>query len=431
VSVIVDFSGSFVSSPGRRGAGLLIEDHRALDAIAEAVSEVATKHWHPPLKIVWTKITGSARLAEPICAPLETDSRLVKPAGAIGTRREIEAALKDCVVRVVAASRDFRNLGSYTDISGAIAAAAEMAMGSYSERVLIIFSDFHEDLPAGSRAANFRLHGERVVMIHRPGSDEKEKVAGYLRRLEKWKALLKERGAADVAVLPVFAVSTSRVRTALRPQDEPPGTAITMLADLKRTALSAHVESLLGMSRAVAELSEEWPPPVIAQWTAVSPTGFLSQAMPVVEFGPTLIKRPNALNTAKEFSTALEELSKGVLVLGRMEPAGDLSGSIALAASIDPPPKKTILLVLSDFDYHPGRLSPSFALPPATKVVMLHVPAVRDGPDPDAYPARRLEWEKRFVTANAEVCQIQLATLTRINLNSCFSTHSRMKRGNH
>jgi hypothetical protein len=423
VSVIVDFSGSFVgpADPAKL-TGLRNEDARALNAVAEAVAEVASKFWHPPLKLVWTRIVGSSRLAEPLCAPLETDPRLVKPTGAIGTRQEIEQVLKECVERVVGESRKPQSHGPHTDISGAIAGAAEMAERGYSERVLVIFSDFREDLPPGARAAEFRLHGERVVMLHRPGTDEPEQVAGYLRRLEHWKKRLLSRGASSVAVLPVFGTANSRVRTALCPQDVPPGSALTLLADFKQPALSPRLtDSLRGMSKAIARLAEQWPAPVIAQWAAARPSGFLSQTMPLVEFGPSLIKRDNALNTFTDFAAALEELTHGLPALGLGAPVTDLTGSIMLATSIDPAPQRTVLVLFSDFAEKGSKAGSAVNLPPRTKVLMMHKPAGDDGPTPDRYVARRLEWEKRFSAAGAEVCQIQLATMTASDFISCLS----------
>jgi hypothetical protein len=102
VIVLVDFSKSFAIPR----YGLRPEEHRALKAVAEAVAELATRYWTPPLKTVWMQIQTSSILAKPLCAPLETLQKLVKPAGSVGTREEIQAVLNRCVDTIVEASKN-------------------------------------------------------------------------------------------------------------------------------------------------------------------------------------------------------------------------------------------------------------------------------------------------------------------------------------
>jgi hypothetical protein len=92
-----------------------------------------------------------------------------------------------------------------------------------------------------------------------------------------------------------------------------------------------------------------------------------------------------------------------------------------LATSLDPPPQQTVLVIFSDFAEKGGKAGSPLALPLGTNVLMMHKPAADDGAIPDGYVARRREWEKRFRAAKAEVCQIQLATMTASDFISCLS----------
>lgn len=422
VVVLVDFSKSFAASNrpnGRIVYGLQFEDGRALKAVAGAVAELASRYWTPPLKTVWMQIHASSTTAKPLCSPLETLQKLVKPAGSVGTREEIEKALRKCVDSVIEASKDERNLADYTDISGAVAMASEIASGKYSERVLVILSDFHEDLPPGSKEAAFQLHGERVILLHRPGTDEPQNISEYLARVDGWKKKLLEHGAKAVVAMPVFAVSEARLRAALRPQDVGVGTALTILVDFKGNVSQSLAGGsgdgglLVQIGRTLAELARDWPPPVIAQWMAVGPSGFVSQTLPPLEFGPSLIKKQHALNTVEEFATAMEELARALPSRGKGTSATDISGSLALACAVEPPAKSHVLVVISDFvDGGPQPPAP-FRLSLGTRVVMLHQASPADRSNPNTYADRRRAWEQRFKQSGAAaVYQFPLVAFT-------------------
>lgn len=429
VVVLVDFSKSFAASDrpnGRIVYGLRFEDGRALNAVAGAVAELASRYWTPPLKTVWTQIQASSITAEPLCAALETVQKLVKPAGSVGTREEIQAVLSKCVDSVIGASKDIRKLGDYTDISGAVAMASDIASGEYSERVLVMLSDFHEDLPRGMSPAAFQLKGQRVILLHRPGTDEPQNIIGYLARVDNWKKRLVERGAKAVVAMPEFAVSETRLRAALRPQDVDAGTALTVLVDFKENMFSALAASpsdegrLVQIGKTLAELARDWPPPVTALWMAVGPSGFVSKTLPPLEFGPSLIKKEHALNTVEEFAMAMEELSRALPSRGKGISATDMSGSLALACAVEPPPKSQVLVVISDFvDGGPKPPAP-FRVSLGTRVVMVHQASPADRSDPNAYSKRRYAWEQRFRQSGAvTVCQFPLLSFTPSDLRSC------------
>lgn len=429
VVVLIDFSKSFPASFRADGSivyGFRLEDQRALEALAGVLAELAFSGT-PSFKTVWTQIQTSSITENPFCPPIEISPQIVKREHTVATREELQDTLKKCVATMNIASRDKNKLGDFTDISGAIAMASDIGSGQYNERVLVILSDFHEDLSPGSTPTRFELNGERVVLLHRPGTDEQENISGYLARIESWKKKLLQRGAKTVATLPVFAVSETRLRAALQ-QDEL-GTALTMLVDFKENRFpltNGGEKPLVQIGRTLAELSRDMPTPVTALWMSIGGSGFLSKTLPFVEFHPRMIKRANSMNTVEDFGKVMEELAHSIPSIGKGTTSTDISGSLALVCSVDPPAKSSVLVIISDFlDEGPQPPAP-FQLASGTRVVMVHVASRRDRSDPNAFVARRQSWEKRFLESGAaSVCQIPLVTLTRNDLRSCLGAKAR------
>ena len=430
VVVLVDFSKSFPASYRSDGSisyGLRFEDRRALSTLASSLAELASRYWTPPLKTIWNRIQASSISASPLCAPLETIQKLVKPEGSIGTREEIQAVLQNCVSTVVEASKDKNLLGDYTYISGAVAMASEVASSEYNERVLIILSDMHEELPPGTSEASFKLNGERVVILHRPGTDEPQNISGYISRINDWKKKLTEHGAKTVVTVPVFAVSGAQLRQALKPEDTDAGTSLTVLVDFKENVFptsqtnSFNRNILENIGKTLAELARDWPLPVTALWVAVGSSGFTSKTLPPVEFNPSLIKKEHTLNTVEEFSKAMEEMGRALPSRGRGIASTDISGTLGLSCSIDPLPKSQVLVVISDFVDSGPQPPASFRLSPGTRVVMIHKASPTDRTDPNSFGARRHIWEQRFKESGASaVYQFPLLSFTPNDLRSCL-----------
>lgn len=430
VVVLVDFSKSFAVSRIQNGKmvyGLRPEDRRALNAVGGAVAELSSRSWTPPLKTLWTQIQTASITDKPLCAPLETVQKLVKPAGSIGTREEIEQVLTKCTNDVIEASKDERRLSAYTDISGAIATAADASSPDAAERVLIILSDFNEELVPGSQQARFTLKGERVVLIHRPGTDEPNNIGGYLARINDWKNKLLQCGASAVVAMPVFAVSESRLRGALRPKDFQLGTDLTVVADFKND-LSQTLGSkpgqdglLVQIGQTLSDISRDWPPPVTTLWMAIGESGFESKTLPPVEFGPSLIKKEHALNTVEEFARATEELARTLPNQSKNTAASDISGSLALASAVEPSAQLHVVIVISDFVDNGPQPPAAFNLN-GSRVVMICASSNLDRPDPNSFFQRRQAWEKRFLDSGASsVNQIPLMSFTPSDLRSALS----------
>jgi hypothetical protein len=434
VIVMVDLSKSFAALSGRDHKmiyGLHDADRRALEAVSSGLADLASVYWKPPMKTVWTQIQASSITAQPLCAPLETVQKLVKPEGSIGTREEIQSALSSCVSKVIDASKLESNLSDFTDVSGAFAMAGDMSAGDYDERVLMMLSDFKEDLPPLAKQAAFGLNGERVVLIHRPGTDEPENVAGYLARIEGWKKKVLEHGAKAAATIPVFAMTETRLRAALQHNNVQAGTALTVLVDFKENVFPTNAgnceksDMLKLIAKTLAEISRDWPPPVDALWISIGSTGLSSSYLPPLEFSPSLIKKPHALNTVEDFSKAMEEEAEALPSRGKGVRATDISGSLALACSADPPTKSQVIVVVSDFVESQSVPTP-FRLPQGTRVVMVHKASPPDRLDPNAYSARRDAWQTRFKQSGASiVAQIALLSLTPNDLRSALGGDSK------
>ncbi len=428
--VLIDFSKSFPASYRTDGSivyGFRPEDQRALDALATVLAELSSGT--PTFKTVWTQIQTSSITENPLCPPIEMTHGIIKRQDALATRDQLRDTLRKCVATVMLQGKDKNKLGNYTDISGAIALASDIGSGQYTDRILVILSDFLEDLPPGSTLARFQLNGERVVLLHRPGTDERENISGYLTRIQGWKQKLLQRGAKTVAMLPVFAVSETRLRAAL--QQEELGSSLTILVDCKQNRFplsSGSATLLVQIGKTIAEVSHDMPTPVTALWMSIGTSGFLSKPLPFVEFHPRMIKRDNSMNTVEDFSKVMEELAYALPTIGRGITSTDISGSLALVCSVDPPAKSSVLVIISDFLDEGADTTASFQLAFGTRVVMIHTPSSRDSSDPNAFLARRQAWEKRFLESGATtVCQVPLATFTRNDLRACLGAKARGK----
>jgi hypothetical protein len=429
VVVLIDFSKSFPASYRSDGSivyGFRLEDQRALDALATVLAELAPGT--PTFKTVWTQIQTSSITENPLCPPIEMTHGIIKREHALTTREQVRDTLKKCVATVILQGKDQNKLGNFTDISGAIAMASDIGSAQFTERILVILSDFLEDLPPGSTPALFQLNGERVVLLHRPGTDERENIRGYLRRIEDWKQKFLQRGAKTVATLPVFGVSETRLRAALRQEEL--GSSLTVLVDCKenRFPLSSSGTHLLQIGRTLAELSRDMTTPVTALWMSIGTSGFFSKTLPFVEFHPRMIKRDNSMNTVEDFSKVMEELAHSLPSICTGTTSTDISGSLALVCSVDPPAKSSVLVIISDFLDEGAPPPASFHLASGTRVVMIHAASSRDRSDPNAFLARRQAWEKRFLESGAtSVCQIPLVTFTRNDLRACLGAKARGK----
>ncbi len=99
-----------------------------------------------------------------------------------------------------------------TDISGAVALAADVARLVSGLKVLIVLSDFQEELPRGHKPTPFRLSSERVVMLYRPDVRDTPSGDEMYQRLQDWERRLKAAGASTVCRVPIKGVLAESIR---------------------------------------------------------------------------------------------------------------------------------------------------------------------------------------------------------------------------
>ncbi|HLG54936.1 MAG TPA: hypothetical protein VI485_06370 [Vicinamibacterales bacterium] len=425
VTVLVDFSKSFIPEAKSRGAqGLIETDRSALHAVAEALARLAWEVWIPPVKIVWSPITAGPTVA-PFCEPLMLSNTPIKKKGEVSGLVEIEQALVKCVDEIARAAKDPTKLAPYTDISAAVAGASTEE-GAYADRFLVVLSDFREHLPPGHQAVQFKVPGQRVILLHRPGTDEPEAVPGYLARIDSWKERFRLAGASGYSSLPVFAASRSRVQLALRRDPAKAMTSLTIVLDpnpnLFRTTggTGLQPDGVLRLARALAEFPEAqaWNPPITTQWAVVNTSGLRVLAERAIDFDPTiLIPKPGEISGKGGFRLAMEELAQRAFNVGKGLTQGklDLSGSLGLLASVEPAASSHIVVILSDFATTPaGKL----LFQPNSQFALIHVPGRDMDENTDA--TRRDAWRKMLTQQGAKsVCMAPLATWTPVGLSGC------------
>lgn len=430
VIVLVDFSKSFAASTRADRSieyGLRFEDARALNAVSDAVCELISDSWIPPLKVIWSQIETSSIGMRLLCEPLEVEPRLVKEEGTISTKEEIDSAITACISQIIDASTIKTNLSNYTDIDGGMLAASGITSATGDTRVIVLLSDFKQDLAPGSVGADFALEGTPVVLLHRPGTDEKENVYRYLRRIEKWKSRFLECGASAVTAVPVFAATKNRVEFAFRSNNEKLGTALTVMVDFResvKTALCSELYEtplLQQLARALGEVAGDWNPPIMAHWMSMSSSGFRSQVSLPIEFAPHLIKRPGELNTVDDFTVAMEEIALRLPKVSKVNRSTDIAGNISMTCSIEPHPQTHILILVSDFVGSTPSPTPEL-IHPGTQVVMLYLPCKQDGSNPNRLIQRLGTWRQCFIQAGAKsVVQIPLQSMTKSDLQRCLA----------
>jgi hypothetical protein len=201
IVVLVDFSESY--SP------LQPADQSALKRIAEAIADLTKSDDVPkPVVVLFFGIGNTSMIsASPCGVPLEYQPKLTGRArpGVVTRLAELQIRLDECVQVVI---RRSRKPDKYTDISGAVAAAAESSRTGFVRRIVFIVSDFYEDRPPGAAEVQYRLAEEQFALVYRPESRDAQNQNQVLQRLEEWERRLRDRGAGSVCRL--FSPSVSK-----------------------------------------------------------------------------------------------------------------------------------------------------------------------------------------------------------------------------
>jgi hypothetical protein len=203
VVVLMDYSATF--APYRA------EDEALLREIGSGVASMIVDRSLPqPVKIVWAAF-GSVGL-QPLqpCGPprtfRQTFTRRLDTRDEINSRESLTRWFAACHASVMATSHKTEQ---YTDVSGALAFAADAVQDVLQERVIVLFSDLREDLPAGQSVAEVNLRGSRVLLIWRPGLDDRDDPNVVSRRAQEWRARLLKTGATIVCARASQAITAA------------------------------------------------------------------------------------------------------------------------------------------------------------------------------------------------------------------------------
>src|SRR5260370_29895523 len=225
VVVLIDFSKSFVP---------LSKDERALREVSAATAELAQREWQPPVAVLWSRIQTDSLVSSPLCGPFQFQQSLIKRDN--DDSGQLAQKLEECTKSTVHASTVAVEQAPYTDITGAVALATEQGQSVVGAKYLIVISDFVEDLPPATRPIRLQLNGERVLLLHRTGTERTPMaLVDHLARIRSWSERLRQAAAASVVALPLSSVTRLRIMRALGAGSRA-GTDVVVLQSLPDTA---------------------------------------------------------------------------------------------------------------------------------------------------------------------------------------------------
>ncbi len=212
VIILVDMSASF--------APLTPQDKVALESAAEAAlrfSSEETEGWQQPVKFFWSVIGSASMRQQPPCGSAIEFRTIIgprRPSGTIRSADNLRTWFQACVLRFMGGAVPVQR---YTDISGAIALAAEVDRPITGLKVLFVLSDFLEDLPHGDTPSTFVLSGEHVVLLYRPDLRSGQSGDQVFARVQAWERKLRAAGASHVCRLPVQGITAGSIESCLTP----------------------------------------------------------------------------------------------------------------------------------------------------------------------------------------------------------------------
>jgi hypothetical protein len=311
----------------------------------------------------------------------------------------------------------------YTDISGAIAASAQATESLPGRKILVVLSDFVEQEAPTVPSTTFSLHGERVVLVHRPGLDDRT-LAAHVDRIREWKHKLEAAGASAVTAIPEEWVTSGLVSRIL--DNTIDGTfGIVLIDPPTLNSLGTddeRKERLTMIAQAVGNLSRTWKPPVTILWHVIAASSARVASMPALEYQPRLVEREGEINSLDALQVALRETAIGTMrLLGTAGyPTSPLSSTIALTHASDVLRGSPVhLLLISDLVNSDGGARPDTRLLNET-VSLIYAPSITDKSDPNKLFARIRNAKTTLVGAGAKkVCAFDLSTMVPSQLAGC------------
>jgi len=408
--LLIDFSKSF--------APLKRIDQDALEAVGKASADLARQEWPGPVTFVWSPIQSASLVSALVCEPVLFQQTLIKSDKGADSK-SLNQKLDDCTTSAIKTAATPAAQANYTDISGAVALAAEQGLSVPADRrYLIIISDFVEDLPPGKSPVKLHLNGERVLLLHRTGAQKPvSTLYDHLKGIEAWKKRLEEAGAFSVIALPVVSATPQRIERALGSGTKL-GTDVVVLQNLPDTTPP---KTLLTIAGGLSKAARDWPSPVTVAWANVLQEPETIWQMPLLEFAPRLIKDSGTLQPGQEFPLLLNEYASGMQRFSPGAKGADIAGALRFYASAGCVDSKHLFVLASSFAQRADAALDSQLDLNGVRVVMLPAPGQDDAVDEGEYLRRVASWEKWLRDHHANVCRLPLNELTSNSLVGCLN----------
>jgi hypothetical protein len=212
VTVMFDFSKTF--------APYDLQDETAISQVGEMIVDAIKSGWlTPPVKVQWAAFGDQGLSPSAPCGPPLVLRPTLTPTQSTGLDskvlhnvKQFEIAIGQCAKAVRALSHSAE---AYTDVSGAMAFAAKAVAEAKTKRVVVIYSDLLEDLPSGRQPSTYDLAGDDVIVVWRPGLDDRRQPVEVQKRVEAASKAYRERGAARVCDFPVQSITDGDVMACL------------------------------------------------------------------------------------------------------------------------------------------------------------------------------------------------------------------------
>ena len=210
--ILLDFSRTFAPYGEADAAAL-----REMGAVLSAA--LAAGLLEQPAKVLWAAF-GDQGMSPilPCGPPIVFRQQLTKPrtssADVLASTKveDFKTATQECVKAVMVQSVAAQQ---FTDVSGALAFATSATKSAKQRRLIQIYSDLKEDLPADRERVDYDLSGNDIVLIWKPGSDDLKQPAEVQRRIHTAEETFRERGAARVCSMSAQSITSGDILSCL------------------------------------------------------------------------------------------------------------------------------------------------------------------------------------------------------------------------
>ncbi len=207
VAVLIDMSASFAPLKAQDSVAL---ETLAAELVGMAEHEIVVRQ---PALLFWSAI-GSGFDVPPPCGPPKVFRVTLGPPrrpGELTKKKDLKAWLEACVLKLTAMRTAYR----FTDISSALYRISELMRDVRGPKIVVVLSDFREDLPPGRSPVSFKLKEESVVMLYRPDPRDDNDPNRILERLSHWEKRFRDAGAKTVCRKPIAQVHPRTLRECL------------------------------------------------------------------------------------------------------------------------------------------------------------------------------------------------------------------------